>query len=135
MLSSSGNVVGYNYINNNIKPTGYETWMLAFPIINHGAHPVENLWESNVGGKSEADITHGSSSHNVLYRCRSTVRMPLRGVATMPCTLWILLRGINIILQSDVYSALWISVLIRFPPLLVLCVANIIFGHVGSTKC
>jgi hypothetical protein len=63
---SSGNVIGYNYITGGIADSGQ-----APGLTTHGLHPIMNLWEGNDSSlKLLADFTHGSSSHNVLFRNR-----------------------------------------------------------------
>jgi PKD repeat protein len=63
---SSGNVMAYNYMFNGLADSG------QFACCNtHGVHTYMNLWEGNYGTfKVLADFTHGSSSHNTVYRCR-----------------------------------------------------------------
>jgi hypothetical protein len=65
MAGGSGNVWGYNYLIDpymsdgpNVLPEGR----------THGAHPYMNLWEGNSASSIELDFTHGSSSHNTLFR-------------------------------------------------------------------
>lgn len=69
----SGNVFGYNYL---IEPAYLNpdlgVWMPACPSLNHQPHNAMNLWEGNFGIQAAADIIHGSSSHNTLYRSRMT---------------------------------------------------------------
>ncbi len=66
---ASGNVIAYNYFHNISFDDPW--WLIASPSINHNPHPKMNLWEGNIASKAEADIIHGSSSHNTLFRCRS----------------------------------------------------------------
>jgi hypothetical protein len=63
---SSGNVFGYNYERDGVADSG------QFPAIStHGTHAYMNLWEGNyVEDKALGDWTHGSSSHNTLFRNR-----------------------------------------------------------------
>jgi hypothetical protein len=63
---SSGNVFGYNYEKDGVADSG------QFPAIStHGSHAYMNLWEGNyVEDKALGDWTHGSSSHNTLFRNR-----------------------------------------------------------------
>ena len=61
----AGNVYAYNY-----ELLGY---MGEYPdslpeTEAHGAHPFMNLWEGNVMENFEFDFTHGSSSHNTMFR-------------------------------------------------------------------
>ncbi len=66
---ASGNVIAYNYLHDILFDD--EWWMIASPSINHAPHPKMNLWEGNFAYKAEADIIHGSSSHNTVFRSRS----------------------------------------------------------------
>lgn len=66
---ASGNVIAYNYLHDILFDDPW--WMIASPSINHAPHPKMNLWEGNFGDKAEADIIHGSSSHNTIFRSRS----------------------------------------------------------------
>jgi len=66
---ASGNVIAYNYLHDILFDD--EWWMIASPSINHAPHPKMNLWEGNFAYKAEADIIHGSSSHNTIFRSRS----------------------------------------------------------------
>jgi hypothetical protein len=65
-----GNVIGYNYLTNIQFDAPW--WMIAGPVLNHSAHPSMNLWEGNIGPQIGNDFIHGSSSHNTVFRCRST---------------------------------------------------------------
>src|SRR5262249_47596767 len=63
---AAGNVIGYNYSTGN-----YHQDFLAWLITDfdfHGAHPMFNLFEGNVGIKFQADSTWGSSSHTTVVR-------------------------------------------------------------------
>src|SRR4051812_38100248 len=64
-----GNVFGYNYLPDIRFDDSW--WMIAGPSPNHAAHPSMNLWEGNIGPQIGADFIHGSSSHQVFFRCRS----------------------------------------------------------------
>jgi hypothetical protein len=66
---ASGNVIAYNYLHEILFDDPW--WMIASPSISHAPHPKMNLWEGNFGYKAEADIIHGSSSHNTIFRSRS----------------------------------------------------------------
>jgi hypothetical protein len=66
---ASGNVLAYNYLHDILFDDPW--WMIASPSINHAPHPKMNLWEGNFAYKAEADIIHGSSSHNTIFRSRS----------------------------------------------------------------
>jgi hypothetical protein len=63
---ASGNVIAYNYFHDILFDDPW--WMIASPSINHNPHPKMNLWEGDIGYKAEADIIHGSSSHNTIFR-------------------------------------------------------------------
>ncbi|HVE39815.1 MAG TPA: glycosyl hydrolase family 28-related protein [Planctomycetota bacterium] len=65
-----GNVVAYNYL----FDMRYDdpTWNAMGPYINHAPHPSMNLFEGNIGPGLAADFIHGSSSHNTVFRSRST---------------------------------------------------------------
>ena len=66
---ASGNVIAYNYLHDIRFDDPW--WLIASPSINHAPHPKMNLWEGNIAYKAEADIIHGSSSHNTIFRSRS----------------------------------------------------------------
>jgi hypothetical protein len=66
---ASGNVIAYNYFHDILFDDPW--WMIASPSINHAPHPKMNLWEGDIGIKAEADIIHGSSSHNTIFRSQS----------------------------------------------------------------
>jgi hypothetical protein len=66
---ASGNVIAYNYFHEILFDDPW--WLIASPSINHNPHPKMNLWEGNIASKAEADIIHGSSSHNTIFRSRS----------------------------------------------------------------
>lgn len=65
MNGGSGNVFAYNY--------AVDPYMGEYPdslpeSVTHAAHPYMNLWEGNVMPNLEFDFTHGSSSHNTVFR-------------------------------------------------------------------
>lgn len=63
---ASGNVFGYNYERDGIADSGQ-----VAAISTHGVHAYMNLWEGNyTESKALGDWTHGSSSHNLLFRNR-----------------------------------------------------------------
>ncbi len=65
MTGGSGNVFAYNYLLDDYMGEYHN----SLPESNtHGAHPYMNLWEGNVTSNVEFDFTHGSSSHNTLFR-------------------------------------------------------------------
>jgi hypothetical protein len=66
---ASGNVISYNYFHEILFDDPW--WLIASPSINHAPHPKMNLWEGNIANKAEADIIHGSSSHNTIFRSQS----------------------------------------------------------------
>jgi hypothetical protein len=63
----AGNVISYNYWTG-----GYDTpapnASQAGGSDHHGAHPMMNLYEGNIGNQWVADSTHGSSSHTTIFR-------------------------------------------------------------------
>jgi len=63
---ASGNVVAYNYSTGSY----HQDWLVW--MINdfnfHGAHPMMNLFEGNIGDKFQPDSTWGSSSHTTIFR-------------------------------------------------------------------
>lgn len=63
---AAGNVIAYNYIDNNFDSGGYNTLFGGLNV--HGAHPMFNLWEGNMAPKLDADYFWGSSSHNTAAR-------------------------------------------------------------------
>ena len=70
---SSGNVWAYNYERAGLSDGGQTPGMNT-----HGVHTYMNLWEGNYcEDKLLADWTHGSSSHNTVFRCRVTGGVPI----------------------------------------------------------
>lgn len=66
---ASGNVIAYNYSTGN----QYEASSWNFEdITHHGAHPMMNLYEGNISTHYQQDQTHGSSSHETIFRSYST---------------------------------------------------------------
>ncbi|MEO8083122.1 MAG: glycosyl hydrolase family 28-related protein [Ardenticatenales bacterium] len=65
-----GNVIAYNYMPDIRFDDPW--WLIGGPSINHSPHPSMNLWESNIGPQISGDFIHGSSSHQTVFRCRST---------------------------------------------------------------
>ena len=63
---AAGNVIAYNYVDNNFDTNGYNT--LFGGLNTHGAHPMFNLWEGNMAPKLDIDYFWGSSSHNTAFR-------------------------------------------------------------------
>lgn len=64
-VGGSGNVWAYNYV---VDPYEGE-YRNALPESNsHGAHPYMDLFEGNVTPNIRMDFTHGSNSHNTLFR-------------------------------------------------------------------
>ena len=63
---AAGNVIAYNYIDNNFDSGGYNTLFGGLNV--HGAHPMFNLWEGNIAPKLDADYFWGSSSHSTAFR-------------------------------------------------------------------
>jgi len=63
---SSGCVISYNYIVHTFNSD--PTYMIVGLSANHGAHPMMNLWEGNVGNEVQTDNFWGSSSHQTFFR-------------------------------------------------------------------
>jgi hypothetical protein len=63
---AAGNVVAYNYADNNFDTNGYNTVFPGFSF--HGAHPQFNLLEGNLAPQFNADYFWGSSSHQTVFR-------------------------------------------------------------------
>jgi hypothetical protein len=72
----SGCVFGYNYSESSQGNVGDH--FLFADISTHGAHPYMNLFEGNIACHADLDFTHGSDSHNSLFRNH------IRGVSTPP---------------------------------------------------
>jgi hypothetical protein len=64
-VGGSGNVWAYNYI---LDPYMGEYRNTLPESVTHGAHPYMNLFEGNSTPNIEFDFTHGSGSHNTLFR-------------------------------------------------------------------
>jgi Pectate lyase superfamily protein len=86
---AAGNVIAFNYFDNNFDSAGYNS---LFPSISvHGAHPMFNLLEGNIAAKLDVDYYWGSSSHGTAFRNwfkgASQVIGPLTGrAAEQPAT-------------------------------------------------
>jgi hypothetical protein len=63
---ASGNVIAYNFCEGNFDSR--VSYCLFADLSVHGAHPMFNLWEGNVGGMLNPDSYWGSSSHNTGFR-------------------------------------------------------------------
>ena len=63
---ASGNVIAYNFSTGNYHDTSL-VWLIN-DFNFHGAHPMMNLFEGNIGIKYQMDSTWGSSSHSSLFR-------------------------------------------------------------------
>jgi hypothetical protein len=63
---AAGNVIAYNYMDNNFDSGGSTSVMDGAD--THGAHPMFNLWEGNIGPVLDNDYYWGSSSHNTAFR-------------------------------------------------------------------
>jgi hypothetical protein len=63
---AAGNVVAYNYMDQNYDTTYPNTTMMNLAV--HGAHPQFNLWEGNVATSIHPDSMWGSSSHTTAFR-------------------------------------------------------------------
>lgn len=89
---AAGNVISYNYVDNNFDSSGYNTLFGGLNV--HGAHPMFNLWEGNMAPKLDADFFWGSSSHNTAFRNwfkgSATITQPLsgRGAEQPATTYW-----------------------------------------------
>jgi len=68
-LSSSGNVVAYNYGYDNYRTADMTSWFWYY-LWDHGTHNQFNLMEGNDYSGVSHDIIHGSNSHNTLFRNR-----------------------------------------------------------------
>ena len=64
---ASGNVIAYNYAADPFDSGSINVQMYEY-CGNHGAHPMFNLFEGNIGGQYHADSYWGSSSHGTLLR-------------------------------------------------------------------
>jgi len=67
---ASGNVIAYNYSTGSYHDQLF-AWMIS-DIDFHGAHPMMNLFEGNIGVHFQPDSTWGSSSHSTIFRNYST---------------------------------------------------------------
>ena len=69
-FGSAGNVIAYNFATNSYHYEGStnDVYTQIPPYTSHGAHPMFNLWEGNIGSQWKMDASHGSSSHNVVLR-------------------------------------------------------------------
>jgi hypothetical protein len=96
----SGNVFGYNYL----LDGHMGEYPNSLPESNtHGAHPYMNLWEGNVTPNIEFDFTHGSGSHNTVFR--NYVNMTCTNPSTgQPMTS--ALYGMNIAYMNDYINIL-----------------------------
>jgi len=63
---AAGNVIAYNYSTNNYHDQ-YLPWCIN-DFNFHGAHPMFNLFEGNIGVTFRPDATWGSSSHSTILR-------------------------------------------------------------------
>ena len=66
---AAGNVFGYNFCTNGIYYDTNNAWMPP-SMEPHYVHNDMNLFEGNYGTGVELDFTHGSASHNTLFRNR-----------------------------------------------------------------
>ncbi len=66
---ASGNVISYNYFHNIMYHD--RNWLIASPVLDHGAYPKMNLWEGNIAYKAEADFIWGSSGYDTIFRSQS----------------------------------------------------------------
>src|SRR5258708_1557691 len=63
---AAGNVIAYNYMFGNFDTNGYN--FLGGDINNHGAHPMFNLYEGNIGAALNFDSGWGSNSSQMTFR-------------------------------------------------------------------
>lgn len=63
---AAGNVVSYNYLDNDFDSGSYNTMYEGIDF--HGAHPMFNLIEGNLAQSHVADFFWGTTSHNTLFR-------------------------------------------------------------------
>lgn len=68
--SSFGNVIAYNYITPNSIYLSSGNNFYPETMGTHEPHPTMNLFEGNYCGEIELDFTHGSASHQTLFRNR-----------------------------------------------------------------
>jgi hypothetical protein len=82
LAGGSGNVIAYNYFGNSRHDDCDQRtdgcWMSDGAVMNYAAHPHMNLWEGNSGSQLGAGFLNGSSSHNTVFRSRSTGWQPPR---------------------------------------------------------
>lgn len=64
-ISCSGNVIGYNFMNDDRGSGGLVNSSMN---VNHYPHDMMNLFEGNVGCGFQSDGYFGSSSHNTVFR-------------------------------------------------------------------
>ena len=62
---AAGNVIAYNFATNAYHQDGHT---LIPDQTSHGAHPMFNLYEGNIGSEFKLDSSHGTSSHSVALR-------------------------------------------------------------------
>lgn len=67
--ATSGNVIAYNYIDNNYATdtSPGSPWM-QYDTGDHGATPMFILYEGNIGNKLQPDDVHGSSAYVTMFR-------------------------------------------------------------------
>jgi len=75
LVSSSGNVIAYNYTYGVHRTKDLTSWMWP-DNWTHGAHNTMNLWEGNDSVAINLDYIHGSGSHNTLFRNRFSGKDP-----------------------------------------------------------
>jgi len=64
----AGNVFGYNYSARMFDAFYPNTDWLMGDMLNHGSHPIMNLYEGNIVACLLFDSIHGSASHNTAFR-------------------------------------------------------------------
>jgi Pectate lyase superfamily protein len=116
---ASGNVIAYNYCEGNFDTSATNVLMSAYGF--HGAHPMFQLFEGNIGSNISADSYWGSSSHATLlrnwFKGATQIQNPLRGRGPLTGSPWEACQG-NRAVQID-YT-------VRYP--------NVVGNLVGSPE-
>src|ERR1019366_9129359 len=110
---AAGNVIAYNFSTNAFDNGGYN-WNSSDFTINHGAHPMFNLFEGNVASQFHADSIWGSSSDGTLFRNNAYgmnyIQQPLTGRGPVQWTnSWIeyqAVRPVTIDFESRNYNVI-----------------------------
>jgi hypothetical protein len=116
---ASGNVIAYNYCEGNFDSSATNVLVSAYGF--HGAHPMFQLFEGNIGSNISADSYWGSSSHATLlrnwFKGATQIQNPLRGRGPLTGSPWEARQG-NRAVQID-YT-------VRYP--------NVVGNLVGSPE-